>query len=296
MMPPNRRLRPARPPPSPPTSPPPLETDAAGPARPPAPGGAPPRPPWLPRAWSAVRMGLGVVGVVGASVVAGWLARRQVTTSPGFAVTSIEVEGQDRRPAAAIVAESGVAVGANIFTLDLDAARASIAADPWIADATLARRLPGTVVIQVRERRAAALVALGDTLLATPDGEPFKKLEPGDPVDLPLVTGLTPEGVADDREQARRQIQRAIDLAAAYEHAALSRREPLEEVHVDASGGFTLEVGRPPIDLVLGGPPFRRKLDQAARVIAELDERRAKAQAIMLDNEAHPERVVARLR
>jgi cell division protein FtsQ len=295
MMPPNRRLRPARPPPPPPAA----DPGAAVPARPPAPGAAPPRPPWLPRAWAALRVAsvaLAVVAVVGPSVVVGWLARRHITTSPGFAVTLVEVEGQERRPAAAIVAESGVVVGANIFTLDLDAARASIVADPWIADAALARRLPGTIIIQVRERRAAALVALGDTLLATADGEPFKKLEPGDPVDLPLVTGLTPEGVADDREQARRLIQRAIDLAAEYEHAALSRREPLEEVHVDASGGFTLEVGRPPIDLVVGGPPFRRKLDQAARVVAELDDRRAKAQAIMLDNEAHPERVVARLR
>ena len=239
MMPPNRRLRPARPPPPPPAA----DPDTASPPGAPPPGPAPSRRPGLSRAWSAVRAALGVVAVAGASVVAGWLARRHITTSPGFAVTVVEVEGEERRPAAAIVAESGITLGANIFTLDLDAARASLVADPWIAEATLARRLPGTVVVEVRERRAAALVALGDTLLATPDGEPFKKLEPGDPVDLPLITGLTPEGVADDREQARRLIRRGIDLAAEYERSALSRREPLEEVHVDASGGFTLEVG-----------------------------------------------------
>jgi cell division protein FtsQ len=50
------------------------------------------------------------------------------------------------------------------------------------------------------------------------------------------------------------------------------------------------------MQLVLGGPPFRRKLEQAARVVAELDKRGSKADAIMLDNDARPERVVVRMR
>jgi cell division protein FtsQ len=280
--PPNRRL----PPPAP----------APGEARSAKSAPAPPGQRGSARVWSAVRLGSGIVAVVGTSLLVGWFARRHLMTSPGFAVTSVQVVGQERRPAAAIVAESGIALGANIFTVDLDAARAAVVADAWIAEVTLSRRLPGTVLIEVRERRAAAIVALGETLLATADGEPFKRLEPGDPVDLPIITGLTPESVADDREQARRLVRRGIDLAAEYEQATLSRREPLEEVHVDVSGAFTLEVGRPPIDLVLGGPPYRHKLEQAARVMTELDERRAKAQAIMLDNDARPDRVVARLR
>jgi cell division protein FtsQ len=67
-------------------------------------------------------------------------------------------------------------------------------------------------------------------------------------------------------------------------------------VHVASDGVFTLVVGHAALQLVLGGPPFRRKLDQAARVVAELDRRGAAAGAIMLDNEARPERVVVRIR
>ena len=73
-------------------------------------------------------------------------------------------------------------------------------------------------------------------------------------------------------------------------------KSPLEEVHVEPDGTFTLVVGRSAVELVLGVPPFRRKLDQAARVVAELDRRGAKADAIMLDNDARPERVVVRMR
>jgi cell division protein FtsQ len=67
-------------------------------------------------------------------------------------------------------------------------------------------------------------------------------------------------------------------------------------VHVDSDGTFAVVVGRSALQLVLGGPPFRRKLDQAARVVAELDKRGAKADSIMLDNDSRPERVVVRMR
>jgi len=243
-----------------------------------------------------LRTALGVVLVVSAALGVAWVARRHVMTSARFAVTEIDVLGHDRRSAETIAAESGVTAGANVFSLDLDGARARILADPWISQATLARRLPGSILIQVTERKPAALVALGDTYLATAEGEPFKRLEPGDPIELPLITGLRAEGLADDREGTMRTIRRAIDLAAEYEHGALAKRAPLEEVHVEGDGTFAVVVGRSALQLVLGGPPFRRKLDQAARVVAELDKRGAKADSIMLDNEARPERVVVRMR
>ncbi len=262
------------------------------PASPPLP--APPSPPS--RVLPVLRTAFGVILVAGVSVAVAWVARRHVMTSSRFAVSHVEVDGAERRTPETVVAESGIAVGANVFSLDLDAARARVLADPWIAEATLARRLPGTIFVQVVERRPAALVALGDTFLATAEGEPFKKLEPGDPVDLPFVTGLRPENLTDDREGVFRTLRRAIDLAAEYERGPLERRAPLEEVHVGADGALTVVVGHGGTQLVVGGPPFRRKLDQAARVFAELDKRGARADAIMLDNDARPERVVVRMR
>jgi cell division protein FtsQ len=260
----------------------------------------PPPPPATPRAQSrfmnAVRTVVGVTLVAGASVAVAWAARRHIITSPRFAVTEVQVMGADHRPPDAIAAESGIAIGTNVFALDLDGARAGILADPWIAEVSLARRLPGTILVQVVERKAAALLAMGDTFLATSDGEPFKKLEASDPVELPLVTGMKTDGFSADRDGAMRTVRRAIDLAAEYDRSALARKAPLEEVHIEPDGAFTVVVGRSATELVLGGPPFRRKLEQAARVVAELEKRGAKADTIMLDNDARPERVVVRMR
>ena len=133
------------------------------------------------RVLAALRTFAGVVLVAGTSVGVAWVARRHVMTSARFAISEVFVSGNDHRPTDAIVAESGLQIGANVFVADLDAAQARLLADPWIADAALARRLPGTIVVHVTERRAAALVALGDTFLTTADGEPFKKLEADDP-------------------------------------------------------------------------------------------------------------------
>jgi cell division protein FtsQ len=250
-----------------------------------------------PAKWLAVlRSAAGVALVVATSVAVAWAARRHVMTSARFAITDIEATGSDRRSAAEIVSESGLEIGANVFAADLDGARARLLGDPWLADATLARRLPGTVLVHVTERKPGALVTLGDVWVATPEGDPFKRLEPGDSVELPLITGLRSDMLAEDREGCARTIRRAIDLAAEYEHGGLARRWPLQEVHVEADGGFALVVGHAAMQLVLGAAPFRRKLDQAARVVAELDSRGAKAEAVMLDNDARPERVVVRMR
>jgi cell division protein FtsQ len=248
------------------------------------------------RFFSRARKTIGAALVVGAWLVVAWFARRHVMTSPRFAVTSVQVIGNERRSRDVIVTESGLTMGANVFSTDLDSARSRILEDPWIAVAALTRRLPGTIDVQITERVPAALVTIGDLFLADASGEPFKKLELGDPVDLPIITGVTPESVADDRDAALRNVRRGIDLAAEYERCGLAKRATLEEVHFDPGGAFTLVVGRPSMDLVLGGPPFRRKLEEATRVVAELDKRRAKADSIMLDNEARPERVVVRLR
>ncbi len=258
--------------------------------------GPPPSPPRTRRIAAIARATAGVALVVAVSVTAALGARRYVTTTPRFAVKTIDVSGNARRSADDVASESGIAKGQNIFSLDLERARAHLLADPWIHDASIVRRLPGTVTVQVTEREAAAVVALGDSYLASRDGEIFKRLEPGDPTDLPAVTGLTSDAVAEDRDAAVRSVRRALDLAAEYERSPLAARAPLQEVHIADGEALTLFVGKSAIALELGVAPFHRKLEEAGRVLGELERRGAKADAIMLDSEAHPERVVARVR
>jgi cell division protein FtsQ len=273
----NRRVRKSK---APPEAPPIEETPAV---KPPS------------RVWGILRSIVGVGVVVGVAVLVAWGARKYVTTSPRFAVQKVVVSGAKMRTPEDIATKAGVNPGDNIFTLDLDRAQNKLAHDPWMAKATLARRLPGTVLIDVDERQAAAIVAAGDTFLATSSGEVFKKLEPGDPDDLVVITGIERDTITNDTEGTARTIRRALDLAGDFDSSSLASHGRLEEVHVGTTG-VSLIIGKHGLEIVLGQPPYRKKLEQASRVLAELAKRGSKAETLLLDNDARPDRVVARVR
>jgi cell division protein FtsQ len=247
-----------------------------------------------------MRVFRGVVGVTMVIAIGGtvaWGARKYVKSSPRFAVNDVVTTGAKRRSADELMATAGIAKGQNVFAVDLDRAKTKLLADPWIESADLSRQLPGTIFVQVKERQAAGLVSVGnETYLATREGAIIKRLEPGDPTDLHVVTGIGVQQLVDDRDGATRSIKRALDLAFDYDRSQLAVRAPVEEVHVEPSGDMTLVVGKNGVMLHMGTAPYRRKLEQAVRVVAELDRRGAKADAIHLDSESRPDRVVVRMR
>jgi cell division protein FtsQ len=243
------------------------------------------------------RAALGALLVVAIGGGAAWGARRYVTTSPRFAIREIVTTGENRRTPDELAAIASIAKGDNVFSVDLEGARGRLLADPWISEATLSRQLPGTVFVRIVEREPGGILATNDgTYVVARDGEIIKPIEVGDPTDLHVVTGITIRELMDDREGATRSVRRALDLAADYERSALSRRSTLQEVHVEPNGEMTLVIGKSTVSLRMGTGPYRRKIEQAARVLAELDRRGAKADSVMLDDEARPDRVVVRMR
>ena len=239
--------------------------------------------------------GLAMIAGIGSGVV--WGARKYVKTSTRFSVAEIVTTGGKHRGPDDIAQIAGVSKGQNVFSIDLERSRAKLAADPWIESAELSRQLPGTITIRVTEREAAGLVAMPEgTYLVTRDGAVIKRVEQGDPLDFHIVTGVALKQLVDDREGATRLIRKALDLALDYDRSPLAQRAPLEEVHVEATGDMTLVAGKSGVVLRMGGAPYKRKIDQAVRIVGELDRRGAKPDTIMLDDEARPDRVVVRMK
>jgi cell division protein FtsQ len=240
-------------------------------------------------------MGLAMVVGIGSGVA--WGARRYVRTSPRFAVNEIITSGGKRRSHEDIASTAGIEKGQNVFSIDLNRSRARLAADPWIETAELTRQLPGTISIRVTEREASGIVAMAEgTYLVTRDGAIIKRVESGDPLEFHVITGVALKTLVEDREGATRTIRSALDLAYDYDRSPLAQRSPIQEVHVEPTGDMTLVVGKSNVVVRLGSAPYRRKLDQAARIVGELDRRGAKPDTIMLDDEARPDRVVVRMR
>lgn len=248
------------------------------------------------RLLDVLRAVTGVLFAVGISIACVIGLVRYTHESPRFAIHTIEVTGTVQRTPEQVTQRGKIERGDNIFALDLDKARASILEDPFIETATIARKLPGTLHIEVTEREPAAVVSLSGRLyLATREGEVFKQVEPGDPFDFPIVTGLGPEQ-AQDREGMVKRLRRALELAADYERLGLAKRHALQEIHLPDDGTTSLVVGKEGLVLRLGKEAHRQALERAADVLREVTARRARASVIFLDNEAHPERVVVRMK
>jgi cell division protein FtsQ len=244
-----------------------------------------------------LRLAAGVAVVLSASVLVAWGARKYVLSTPRFAIRTVLIDGESHRSAARIAELGEITVGSNIFALSLGAAESAIAADPWIERVTVRRKLPSTVQVNVVEREARGLAAIGgDLYLVARNGELFKRLDTEDPADLPLVTGMTEEGIVRDRAGVVQTLKRALDLADDFDRTGITKRYPLQEIHIEKDNTVVATIGRDAIAVHLGLGPYRAKLDQVARILVEVTRRKANVSVLFVDNDAHPERVVARTR
>jgi cell division protein FtsQ len=247
--------------------------------------------------WAGLRVSLGVAVVVSISVGIAWGAHRYALTSPRFSIREFGVKGNRHYAASELARIAGIERGQNLFSVDTKAAETKLLENPWVRQAKVGRELPGTLRIEVVERQAAAVTILEDSLyLVTPEGEPFKAAERGDPSDLPIITGVTPRDLALDRARAVERLGVGLEVLRTYEALPLSRTYEAEEAHLVADGSVVLTIGKRGTALYLGKGPFRQKLLMAGRVIGKLQASGELPGIVFLDNEAHPERVVVRMR
>jgi cell division protein FtsQ len=246
---------------------------------------------------NAIRLVAGLVIVVGASTAVAWSIHRYAMTTPRFGIKTIALSGNERISREEIVTLGGVEMGKNLFSFDTHGAENAIVKNPWVSSVKVTRELPTTLNIDLVERKAVALVALGERLyLVTKEGEPFKQVKPEDPTDLPVVTGITGSELARDRAGALERIRTAVGVLEKYQALKLARVYPPEEFHLEPSGHAVLTIGKQGITLALGLPPYARKLAMASEVMGELRAKNRLPGIVFLDNEAHPERVVVRMK
>jgi cell division protein FtsQ len=256
------------------------------------------RPSGLAVLWAGAKLAFGLAVVASLSIALAWGAHRYALSTPRFAIRDIEVKGNRHHSGDQIARLAGLARGQNLFSIEASVAEKKLLENPWIQKAKVGRELPGRLLLDVVERDAVAVATLedGSLYLLTAEGEPFKAVEAGDPSDLPIVTGIGPQDLAIDRARAVDRLAVGLEVIREYEGLPISRVHEAQEVHLESDGAVVLTVGKRGISLHIGQGPFRQKLLMAARVIGKLQASGEVPGIVFLDNEAHPERVVVRMR
>jgi cell division protein FtsQ len=268
-------------------------------ARPPAATPAPPpeRSALWAKSWSGVKAALGVCLVLGTAGATAFGSYRLALSSPSFAIRHVEVETSRRLPDREVARRAGIVVGESLLGLDLAQAERRLLADPWVQSVKVTRKLPQTVRIQLSEHEAVALAAIdAEIFLVAATGEPFKAWEAGDVHDLPVLTGVTAEALAQDRQGAVARLGTGLRVLEHYQRLPVSRVQRPEEVHLGPDGSVVLTVGVHGVALHLGHGPWPKKLLMVAEVLRKFDAQRELPGVVFLDNEFHPERVVVRMR
>lgn len=240
-----------------------------------------------------VAKALGLTVVTAALVWGGMALRTWALVSPRFALETVSFTGLERASRGELVKLAGLAPGQNLWTLDTDALERAMLQHPWVRTVEVTRRFPRGVSVEVAEHAPAALAVLGDLYVLDDEGEPFKRVTPGDGLDLPLVTGLERDDYLSDADRVRGRFREALDVSRAYTRLLPGRTERLSEVRL-GDGGLAL-VTATGQEVRLGAGETEVKLQRLAQVRRELSARGLAAEIIHLDNRARPGWVAVKL-
>ncbi len=236
---------------------------------------------------------MAAVATLAGVVLGGRYGWELLAKSGTFAVRNIEVSGTVRALEPDILAYAGVKLGDAMLALDLDDIAMSLRRHPWIDSATVKRRLPDKVTIEVVEHDPMIIVALGseaagggvvDLYVANKRGELVKRQSSDDKLDVPVLTGLSREIAGRDVDGVHARVREATDVA----HLVQSRVSALgrvDELHWDDALGWsvvTRVTGAHAMTTHLGRDP-EQALGVAATALARLSALGAAPRVIWAD-------------
>lgn len=118
----------------------------------------------------------------------------RIAAGVSFPVRSIVIEGRSLTPESKLREALAVSKGDKLLSVSLDAVRARVERLTWVQRATVERRLPGTLMVQITERHPFAVWQTGDKFVLI--DRPGRVVAELDPVRdaatfaaLPLVVG-----------------------------------------------------------------------------------------------------------
>jgi cell division protein FtsQ len=107
-----------------------------------------------------------------------------------FQARSVTVEGCRRISPSEILQWGNLDKTTNILSLNIKALQHRLTSHPWIKSADIWREVPDKIHIRVSEYTPVAIVDCGQKFLLDDKGTIFKKLDHGEEVLVPIVSGL----------------------------------------------------------------------------------------------------------
>ena len=142
-----------------------------------------------------------------------WQETAEAASRAGFEVRHVELRGVANSPRLGVYTAALEGPTNSMLLVSLDAVRDRLRALPWVADASVARRLPDTLIVDIVERKPIALWQYRQRLLAIDKtGRPLTADRLDRFPSLPLIIG----------PEANTHAEQMIALLADHQHIAAS--------------------------------------------------------------------------
>ena len=192
---------------------------------------------------------------------------------PYFNLQQVDVTGNHHLSREEVIEASELERGINLLTVNLGEIAEQLKRHPWIRSASVYRRLPGRITIEIRERTPRAILAAGKLYYVDEQAEFYTRLFPGDPVHYPLFTGVKPSELASHGPEVRELMRKGLGLLDLLERRGSGlNRAVISEVRIHIDEGLTLVTtsGRA---VVLGKYNFDQKIERYRRLKRFLTQR-----------------------
>lgn len=201
---------------------------------------------------------LALVGLPLAAVL--WLA-----TSPQFALAHLRIEGARRVAPERVVSALTPLRGRNLLRLSLREVEARLADDPWIASTTIRKQLPNSLVVEIRERRPAALLRRsGDLFYVDSSGFVIGPYDLRGPVNLPVL---------DQATGAPLDVVGALELSAALVRVAPAWGSDLSEIEMLGARDYRIWLETLPFPVVVSAAGVEGQIRKLERILPQILQR-----------------------
>ncbi len=236
----------------------------------------------IPRFWEKVKAFLGwsCFTLCSAALLAGFslflvISYQFLLTVPFFCLKgpdSIKIEGQVLSTPVAVLQEMHLQPGASLLSIQPLKVEKALLQQSWIEQAELTRIWPDRVSIKIREHQPVALVKLEPKLyLMDSKGILFKVMEPHDPHDFPVITGLQVEHFQRVEGIMTPLLAKVFDfLELLQEKNNYLNLATISEINVDPERGITIYPSELNLGVSIGFQGHSQKLANLQKVLPHL--------------------------
>ncbi|MBN1614107.1 MAG: FtsQ-type POTRA domain-containing protein [Deltaproteobacteria bacterium] len=200
-------------------------------------------------------------------------------SSPCFRIRETVVRGCRELTEKEVLALAAIKPAQTILTVNGDSIGRRVSSSPWVRSVAVGREFPDRLVLEVQERKAVALFETDQGLyLMDNGGAAFKRVEPGDVTDLPVITGCHVNGKT-NRLLLAKSLE-LLDLLGSVK--TFPTVADCSEIHCRESFGLSLFTTGG-LCVKLGFDSYENRLKRLQPVLADLKRRNLSLRFVHID-------------